>query len=115
MSHHLKILTRAGLVTFRREGTHIFYRRVSDGGDALRGAILAALDAAPLADDILARIRAVEDARAAASRSHPSRQSKRYGANHSTILCDARCANSSSIARATCGHCAAISRPIPIK
>ena len=68
MSHHLKILTRAGLVTFRREGTHIFYRRVSDGGDALRGAILAALDAAPLADDILARIRAVEDARAAASR-----------------------------------------------
>ena len=64
MSHHLKILTRAGLVTFRREGTHIFYRRVSDGG----GAILAALDAAPLADDILARIRAVEDARAAASR-----------------------------------------------
>lgn len=47
MSHHLKILTQAGLVTSRREGTCIFYRRAhakNDGLDKLRLQICAQLD-----------------------------------------------------------------------
>lgn len=67
MSHHLKLLTRAGLVSYRREGTHIFYRRTAPD-DALRREILAAVDALPLSAPVSARIRVIETARAATSR-----------------------------------------------
>ncbi len=67
MSHHLKLLTRAGLVSSRREGTHIFYRR-APATDPLRREILASVDTAPLGKQIGERIRAIETARAAASR-----------------------------------------------
>ena len=67
LSHHLKLLARAGLVSYRREGTHIFYRRAVPE-DALRREILAAVDAVPLSARVGARIRVIETARAAASR-----------------------------------------------
>ncbi|HEY8386172.1 MAG TPA: metalloregulator ArsR/SmtB family transcription factor [Porticoccaceae bacterium] len=67
MSHHLKLLTRAGLVSYRREGTHIFYRRAVPD-DALCREILAAVDGIPLSTPIRARIRSIEAARAATSR-----------------------------------------------
>jgi len=47
LSHHLKILHRAGLVGRRREGTSIFYRRDNDTRDALKQALFAALDGTP--------------------------------------------------------------------
>jgi DNA-binding transcriptional ArsR family regulator len=28
VSHHLRVLTRAGLITFRRSGQHMFYRSI---------------------------------------------------------------------------------------
>src|SRR5690606_3777545 len=70
MSHHLKLLTRAGLVSFRREGTHIFYRRSTHHAthDPLREEILRAVDGCPLGDDIIQRIQRIEQDRAAASR-----------------------------------------------
>ncbi|MFA5494477.1 MAG: metalloregulator ArsR/SmtB family transcription factor [Porticoccaceae bacterium] len=70
MSHHLKILSRAGLVTFRREGTHMFYRRAGLPAHyhPLHREILNALDEVPVSDVILARIRGIEEARTAASR-----------------------------------------------
>lgn len=67
MSHHLKLLTRAGLVSSRREGTHIFYRRTMPS-DSLREEILATVDRAPLSAEVAARIRDIEAARAATSR-----------------------------------------------
>lgn len=70
MSHHLKRLAGAELVTSRREGTHLFYRRstADSGFDAMRGEIFAAADRIPLADDVLARIGRVEQERARCSR-----------------------------------------------
>lgn len=50
MSHHLKILANAQLVTTRREGNSIFYRRALINGtslDEVRGKIFAAIDAMP--------------------------------------------------------------------
>lgn len=70
MSHHLKLLTRAGLVSFRREGTHIFYRRSTHHThhDNLREEILTAVDSCALGDDILNRIHSIEQDRTATSR-----------------------------------------------
>lgn len=70
MSHHLKILSKAGLVTFRREGTHMFYRRAAlpTYYHPLHREILSALDEVPVSDTLLDRIRGIEEARAAASR-----------------------------------------------
>jgi DNA-binding transcriptional ArsR family regulator/ubiquinone/menaquinone biosynthesis C-methylase UbiE len=47
MSHHLKILANAGLLTTRREGNSIFYRRAVMGGntmDLVRSSIIKAVD-----------------------------------------------------------------------
>jgi len=70
MSHHLKVLASAELVTTRREGNAIFYRRALPTGD--RGwleALFAALDATPLC----ATLQAAVD-RAGRLRSERSRQ-----------------------------------------
>ena len=39
VSHHLKVLTEAGLVTRERRGTWMFYRLVPERVEALRGAL----------------------------------------------------------------------------
>ncbi|KJS05175.1 MAG: hypothetical protein VR73_12900 [Gammaproteobacteria bacterium BRH_c0] len=70
MSHHLKLLARAGLVSSRREGTHIFYRRSTQHSshDGLREQILNAVDSCPLGDEIVERIHRIEEERTATSR-----------------------------------------------
>src|SRR5690554_2348780 len=56
VSHHLKVLTQAGLVTSRREGNAIFYRRSlphSQGRDELlHQALLSSLDKLPVSEEI---------------------------------------------------------------
>ncbi len=64
MSHHLKVLSRAGLVTTRREGNTLFYRRASQetsGQGARVSQLLAAVDScalSPVTRNRLANIQA---------------------------------------------------------
>ena len=64
MSHHLKILAKAGLVTTRREGNSIFYRRVplaiAPALETLHRALLASVDALALPDEVNTRIATVQ-------------------------------------------------------
>lgn len=73
MSHHLKILTRAGLLTTRREGNSIFYRRAQLPAAAalapLQLALLATVDQLPADSAVDARVETVR-----ADRSQRSQQ-----------------------------------------
>lgn len=72
MSHHLKVLAQAGLVTARREGNAIFYRRVLpqdvDPAGAVQLAVFAALDAQAPDATTLANIAQVRTERAESCR-----------------------------------------------
>ena len=71
ISHHLKVLTQAGLVTSRREGNAIFYRRSlpqsQSPDELLHHALLSSLDDIPLPADVALRIKHVHAQRAEAS------------------------------------------------
>jgi ArsR family transcriptional regulator len=72
MSHHLKILANAGLVTSRREGNSIFYRRAhrpaNDKLNELQQALQQVVDKQQLGAEILQRLQAVRQERANNSR-----------------------------------------------
>lgn len=71
LSHHLKVLSRAGWVETRREGTAIFYRRALPGlDDALHLALLEQVDSTALPAEVAARLEAVQDRRAQRSRDY---------------------------------------------
>lgn len=69
ISHHLKVLTQAGLVTARREGNAIFYRRslTHESEPHLLNTLLLSLDAQPIEPSILQRINEIHLERAATS------------------------------------------------
>jgi ArsR family transcriptional regulator len=64
MSHHLKVLAEAGLVSKRREGNSIFYRRAfADSGseiELLQRALLETVDRLPLGAPLQKRLLAVQ-------------------------------------------------------
>jgi len=72
MSHHLKVLTQAGLLTSRREGNSIFYRRAylapDSGLAALQQQLFATLDAQPLSETLAGRLQRIRRERGRASR-----------------------------------------------
>jgi ubiquinone/menaquinone biosynthesis C-methylase UbiE len=72
ISHHLKVLSQAGLVATRREGNAIFYRRAlpqaGQPGGMLHAALLEEVDALVLDDTVRARVATVHAQRAEASR-----------------------------------------------
>lgn len=64
LSHHLKLMSAAGLLTSQRDGNHIFYRRRELASDdpctALQQALFAAADALGLDETICARQAALQ-------------------------------------------------------
>lgn len=71
MSHHLKVLAKAGLVVTRKEGTHIFYRRnINDGSELalLREQIFTQLDFCELPTKVLAEVAHIHEHRSNTSK-----------------------------------------------
>lgn len=67
LSHHLKVLVGTGLVTPRREGTFVFYRRaprLDDSLEGVRSLLCRNLDGYPLEPAIAQRLAEVEQDRA---------------------------------------------------
>ena len=89
MSHHLKVLSQAGLVATRREGNAIFYRRaLPDGlslGGKLHAALLEEVDGLSLADEVQARIAQVQQRRAATSQDFFLRVEEKFRAQQDLI------------------------------
>lgn len=87
LSHHLKVLAQAGLVAQRREGNAIFYRRALPEGEAraVVQALYQTLDAEPLPAELGARVAALNEQRASASREFFDRHGARVPAQQELI------------------------------
>ncbi len=89
MSHHLKILLNAGLVSSRREGNAIFYRRalvdVGNPAHDLVATLFAAIDQTPQPAIVTTQIRAVHHVRNEHSREFFSRNAPQLKQNQALI------------------------------
>lgn len=89
MSHHLKVLASEGLVSTRREGNSIFYRRAigSDNPSLapLHKALLATLDNLELRPELTARTASLQQERSRQSRAFFEQNTERFKANQDLI------------------------------
>ena len=89
ISHHLKVLSQAGLVATRREGNAIFYRRAlpqaGQVGGTLHAALLEEVDAFVLEEAVRGRVAAVHAQRAEASREFFARVAGNFQAQQDLI------------------------------
>lgn len=87
LSHHLKVLFQAGLVSKRREGNTIFYRRAPVRSD-LHRALLQAIDDMPLGVDESARVDDVHADRRRSSEAFFAEHAEAFAGNQARI-CEA--------------------------
>jgi len=91
MSHHLKVLSKAGLVEAQREGNSIFYRRPVQSAECLDSMVCAKLfdilDSLPLDPIIERRTEDIRKQRAAQSKAFFSRNADRFSAQQE-LICD---------------------------
>ncbi len=89
MSHHLKVLSQAGLVEAQREGNAIFYRRPLNLDDDFDSEaitqILSLIDRFELSDDILNKISEIQNQRACQSQVFFTRNADRFQAQQELI------------------------------
>lgn len=89
MSHHLKVLANAGLLSSRREANSIFYRRAYLSPDhafaALQQQLFASLDALPLAEHLLGPIRELQLERSQAAQAFFSENADKFRAQQDLI------------------------------
>lgn len=82
LSHHLKILAQAGLVSTRREGNSIFYRRalllIDDALFGVKQSAFVALDQLPLRSGLAAGIQQIHDERSEQSLLFFERHAERF-------------------------------------
>ncbi len=82
MSHHLKVLAEAGLVTKRREGNSIFYSRALPASDAvlaqLQQHLYAALDQITLPEALVKRVDAAKLDRAVLSQAFFAQHAEQF-------------------------------------
>ncbi len=91
MSHHLKILSKAGLLATRRQGNSIFYRRTllksgMEFHDFLHS-LFATIDELALSEETLRHIQAVYEDRSAQSRQFFERHADKFLENQG-MLCE---------------------------
>ncbi len=91
ISHHLKLLTEANLLTPRRHGNSIFYGRnllrLSDTDSMLRGSMFYALDQEPLNRNFFERIARVYKQRAEQSRAYFQKNAEKFREQQG-LICD---------------------------
>ncbi len=87
MSHHLKVLAKAGLVVKRRDGNNIYYRRAGNKApeEHLRESLFAAVDALRIEPEVAQRIDIVHDERSRASREFFQQNADRFQSNEDLI------------------------------
>jgi DNA-binding transcriptional ArsR family regulator len=87
LSHHLKVLSRAGLVARRREGNTVFYRR-APAPSPLHKALLEAIDAIDLPAAQRLRVEAVHQARSRRCEAFFAEHAERFS-THQARICEA--------------------------
>lgn len=91
MSHHLKVLAKAGLVVTRREGNSIFYRQALLGSDRhfydFQSSLFATIGELPLKEDYLRRIQGIYEDRSLQSRLYFERHADKFEENQG-MLCE---------------------------
>jgi len=89
MSHHLKILASAGLVTSRREGNTIYYRRAllsqQPGLEKLQVDLFAAIDQASLATNVQQHLADIHNKRVLSSRDFFRQNADKFKAQQDLI------------------------------
>lgn len=85
ISHHLKVLSKAGLLSTRREANAIFYRRSLAPAEGVHAALLHQLDQQPLCASLTDRLDAVHQERAAASQAFFQRMASSFSQQQELI------------------------------